>query len=681
MRKPSFAIVTTVLTILAIFGFAARLLRDFVPAEKANALANASEPFLAQGGEQSIDWQRLDPQVFARAASMNRPILMIIGSGASYLGRQFDSQTLKQGAVMGMLRRSFVCVRVDADYNARWINAILPVTRAKADYLADIYVLVLNPQGRLLRVFQPSNPGAAIDFQTFLDFLSRAARAAVQPLEGTTQQDQDVSALEQGGTSTLPSLAGHLATLIAADNPQGGFPVGPSQHLLPLAWRFLLLQGRTDAFESSLRPVLTTPVVNLIDGGFFAGARSTDWTLVDYDEVAELDAEMMWTLALAASATGNGFYQWLAQRTFDRLANDFTASGGIAAWQKGDEGPQDRSVRNSFPPRELRNAFPDSKERDWVQERLEMRVPINPLMSPSLVSEDVWKQERDHLQAAIQAFARARSGTASFGPDDLLEVNGLVSARLISAARLWNDSDRLSKALALADRLEAYRTADDVTRTSAAVQRVRGTLIDYLAYADSCLESFLATGRIDRFQAGDRVLRRTLYVFKGSAPGLYPFSIAPDKLPPSTNPPEILDHYRESATAVLIRLCLAYGQLEGTSGRDLTSAAYQASAHFADLANQIGPFCSGLFCATARAARAEIAVCVGPKSDTMARALYQISPSRIVAVGGGPVRPDLEGKPAGIYIIRGEEASGPYSLAEAAARLPLAFPFDVPAPQ
>ncbi len=681
MRRPSFGVVTAVVTMLAIFGFVAHFLQGLVIKGRANNLASAPEQFLAQAAEEPIDWQRLDEHTFALALNRNKPILLMIGSGDSYLGRQFDKLVLTNVDVIGLLRRSFVCARIDSDALPRWQNAFLPLTRARGDYLADVNVLALSPQGKLLGTFMPAAPNVSIDYRTFISFLNSADIGATRSAGGTDAQADEVAALFQGSGGALPDFGSEVSALVQFDNPNGGFPNGTRQHLMPLAWRYLLLQGRLDAFRASVDPVLISPAVNWIDGGFFRSSRSSDWIQVDFDESSEVDLEMMWTLALADAALRDPFYRWLAERTFDRLIDNFGPAGWISGWQQGDEGAEDRSARYSFPPRQVRNLFPDEKERDWLQDSLEMRVAVNPLMTPQLKTKEVWLKEGEHLERVLAVLRNSHAKPGTFGADGIPEVNGLAAARLQACARLWNDKTRLAKATDLALRLDTFLTTDDISGSASTGFRSKGTLPDYLAFADACLETFLATGRLDRFREGGRVLRRALFLFAGSEPGVFVLDSSAKPVPANSNPPELLDHFRESCTAWAIRLALSYGELEGASGKDLTSAAYAATSHFSGLANGLGPYVAGYFGSAARLSRAEIAVCVGARADTLAQALYERSPSRIVAIQGGEVRPDLAHRPAGIYIVRGAEVLGPYTLEQAARLLPMAFPYDAPFPQ
>lgn len=679
MHKPNFGVVTLAVAVLVVCGFIAHALQGLIGPVAVNGLANSPQRFLSQAGQEAIDWQPLDERVFSRARNRGLPILLVAGSGDSWQGRLFDKQVLTNIDVASRLRRSFLCARVDSEAEPRWCNGLQPVSRVMLDPLADEGVYVLTPEGKLASTYLPAKPGFAIDYRTFLAFLNSAERSIGQPNQADVQA-QEVSDLRTASGPGLPDFQRHLAELVQFDNPNGGFPAGMQQYLLPLAWRYFLIEGRFDAFHSSLDPVLLSPAVNWLDGGFFRGSNSADWTMVEFDESAELDAELMWTLALADSVFHDPLYRFLAEKAFDRLVGGFGTDGWVAAYQSGDEDLNGRSTRYSFPPRAIRDLFPAGAERDWVQQNLQMRVSVNPLMVPQLDQKSIWLNDRDRFQRVLDVLRKAATAEPVYGGAGILEVNGLVAARLQACARLWNDAVRLRQATELAVKLDVFRVGDGVFRTFVSGVSSPGMLPDYLGYADACLETFLATARLDRFREGIKVLRRAIEVFGDKEPGVFAIDASPGMVLPANNPPEILDHDRASCSAWLARLALAYGTLAGKGGSDLVKVAYSVVSRYSSLANGLGPWASGYFLAAAQLSRSEAALCSGPQSLQLAQDLYRRSPTRLIAIAGGDVRSDLDKRAPGIYIVRGSDVRGPFSASEAAKLLPFAFPFDAATP-
>jgi uncharacterized protein YyaL (SSP411 family) len=254
-----------------------------------------------------------------------------------------------------------------------------------------------------------------------------------------------------------------------------------------------------------------------------------------------------------------------------------------------------------------------------------------------------------------------------------LDVNGTTAARLIRCARLWGDQARLNRILDLADRLDQFRTGSDVVHVTSSNKP--GTYLgDYLAYADVCMQEYLATTRVPAFEQGLGVLMRATELFRGPHPGCYllsPHSTDP-LLPQDIDVPEIVDDVRESCTSQMIRLLCDYGRLLGpkNGGQKLLDLASDTVAHFAGLHGPGSVRFAGYYLASAGFSNLQCAFTVGPKSQDLADELARMRPNRLVSPAEGPVRTDLSGKTPGVYVVTGGVTAGPYSVSEAARLMP-----------
>ena len=147
MRKPSFGVVTFVVTVLAVVGIASRQLRRYIPPVSENAMGHEKEPFLLAGRGQSIPWQRMTPAAFAEARRSGKPVLAFVGAITSRTSRQIDD-ALQDPDVARLVSRRFVCVRVDGLEHPEWLNAFLPVTRLRIGFQPDTQVWMLDARGR-----------------------------------------------------------------------------------------------------------------------------------------------------------------------------------------------------------------------------------------------------------------------------------------------------------------------------------------------------------------------------------------------------------------------------------------------------------------------------------------------------------------------------------------------------
>lgn len=677
MYKPSFGVVSGVVVVLAILAFLSKLVIGLIPDGPPNSLALETSEFLLQAAHEEIDWHTLTEDTFAYARKQEKPIMLVVGSACSPTGRAADKVVFPTKEVRGFLARNFVCVRVDVMARPEYVNAFLPLSRAvllNAGRLAippDYQVWFLDPKGQIFGYAAETIQGRPLDPRAFLADLEDAADRFDKIQSGKEKagvdQSRDMAVLEAPTRQVLPDLAG-FAEFLRESSPAsvGGFPINGYQRLWPSAWEFQLRMGRFADYGQSILPCLQSPEVDVLDGGFFTDAATLDWRGIGYDKLTVVNAAMLKTLALGSALMRSADQRWLAFRTFDALLTQFPQDGLLAAGQVGDEGNLGRSARCSFSPRQLRALLPNPDDREWARVNLGLRVETNAQMTPMLAQIDTPLKDTSRFQAVVGVLSKGRPRPKFAGLADL-DVGGFATARMMESARLLGDHERLLKSEGLFERLDAFRSLNDVIHSQAPGARPSAYLGDYLAYADGALQYFLATGDIPTLQNGVAVLRRGLFLYGGSIGGLYRLSqpaLTPNA-PKDAASPEIVDNVRESCTAQVIRLGSEYGRLLGASGADLTRASNDAVVRFAPICPSLGQYAAGFYCAAAEVQDAAYAVTVGPDAMALASRLAHLAPGRLVAPAFGPVKAPGEG--AGVYVIRALSVQGPMTPERAAA--------------
>lgn len=677
MYKPSFGVVSGVVVVLAILAVLSKLVIGLIPDGPPNGLALETSEFLLQAAHEEIDWHTLTEDTFAYARKQEKPIMLVVGSACSPAGRAADKVVFPTKEVRGFLARNFICVRVDVMARPEFMNAFLPLSRAallNGGRLAippDYQVWFLDPKGYVFGYAAETVQGRPLDPRAFLADLEDAANRFDRIQSGKEKagvdQGRDLAVLEAQPQQVLPDLAGFAEFLRESTaTGVGGFPINGYQRLWPSAWEFQLRMGRFADYAQSILPCLQSPDVDVLDGGFFTGGATMDWRGIGYDKLTVVNAAMLKTLALGAGLMRSPDQRWLALRTFDALLTQFPRDGLLATGQVGDEGNLGRSTRCSFSPRQLRALLPESADREWARVNLGLRVETNPQMTPMLANIDTPLKDTSRFQAVVDALSKGRPSPKVAGLADL-DVGGFATARMMESARLLGDRQRLVKAEGLFERLDAFRSLNDVVHSQATGARPSSYLGDYLAYADGALQYFLATGDIPTLQNGIAVLRRGLFLYGGSIRGLYRLSQPPStsNAPQDAASPEIVDNIRESCTAQVIRLGSEYGRLLGDHGADFTRASNDALTRFAPICPSLGQYAAGFYCAAAEVQDAAYAVTVGPDAMGLAARLARLAPGRLVAPSFGPVKAPGEG--VGVYVIRALSVQGPMTPEQAAA--------------
>lgn len=692
MQRPSFTATAAIVTILSLLGLASKYLARFTPDPPANRMAVESGDFLRQGMLQPVDWRPFSSQAFAEARRLNRVIMLVIGTGGSMYGRQFDQSIFSDLETAELINRMVVPIRVDALDMPRYASAYLPLSRARLPWARGFQILFLDSRGRLIAdgtrigAFRP--PGQT-EFAVLLADVRELAAAIDRPdstfLPGSAQA-ADIERIMDPTTAALPDFWQQDADLVAQGRwADGGMDWVGDVRLHPAALRYMLVRGDIAGLTTALDQLLSSPVVDWLDGGFFSGVSRQPGGSRHFDKIAVQNAEMAQVLAQASAITGNPVYEAVARATFDALLTEFLVDGYIAAIRRGDEYRIYRSRRASITPRSLREALPPA-EREWAREHLGLRIESNPSMVIRLSDPAVMVEQAETFATVVGKLRDNQRYRPQYLGRRYVSVHAYVVARLLATARVLGDEELVTRLNWAIERAERFRAGDDLSHVMHRTDVPPPYLGDYLAYSDLALQDFLTHGSVAAYERGLRVLTRAMSLFESDVSGIWYSGLGdvPDPGPEGVRVPEILDGDRESLTASMIRLMNNYGRLlrnENAAQGDphvalaqsLCQSASASVSRFGRLSAQISAKGSGFFAAAASILDDAHVVVVGPQAIAQANALARRIPSRLVAPAVGLVRPDLQARPPGFYIIDRDQIEGPLTADEVVDRLPNNF--------
>ncbi len=686
MSRPSFRVITGVLTALVLLGFLTEAIRPYLPSSPVNRLSNETAGFLRQARFQPIDWHAMGEEPFVEARRTEKPILLLVGASWSPLGRRMDQSIFTAPEITRFLARNFVCVRVDLAETPAWRGAFLPLSRTNPPLSAEFQIYFLDATGRLYDLASSETELRGADVDRFLDRLMSARagfealhrRGFDRPVAGLRPQE-DRALLAAETNQRYPNFLEHLNQIPEWIDPQNGGFRAPVPRLRPHSWEFLLRFGKPlpPGFDQTYQ----SPFGDWLDGGFFTEDAPRRWQASSFDKTAIGNASMMRVLALAAllepSAT---LHRPFAEKTFDALAGPFSSEGLVRTARLGDADRRGRSPSGSVSQTEL--AALSTEERQTAIQRLGLRSTHNPSMSPYALQTDFFDPVHGPLLERTLRALRESTKQPTYESEPSLDVCGYVAARQIEVARWWGDEARLRSAIRLVDALERFRSGESLMHFRVTEYGPDPYLGDYLAYADALLQDYLATGRVVSFERGLEALEKALTLFQGDEPGAFNLAL-PSTFragPQLANAPEIADLSGPSCSAQIIRLASRYGALllqSGTPvrpeihrrGLALTQTALATIGLFSQTAVKLGPLASGYFDASAEVAAGVAAYAVGPNAVEKAAALCRQAPFCLVAPAFGDVRLDLQNRPPGFYVVREGRVEGPLDLAQAAESL------------
>lgn len=675
-NRPSFSVVSLVALILTLLGILAKVVGNYLPNPPPTHLLEETADFMLPAQSQNIDWRPLGQEAFLEATRTERPIMLLMGVPWGKVGSSLDRDVFSDPNVSTLLNRQFISVRVDGSEHPEMLTAYLPISRERIKFLPGIQIWFLNGAGRPFGFWARTPDAGTLTKNDFLGILSSQRDQfdkleKDQTLQSEIEKTQiaDLDSLERSATAQL-DFEGHMQKLLAAiDKNYGGFPIAQVQEPRSYALKYLLLNGKVEEFRAATSKMLSSGIVDVLDGGFFRLATQPDWSRVEFGKVAVQESDLMTTLTIAAVLEKEPYWRYLATRAFDSLTTEFVRDGLLVTSRKDrSKGIFLRDERTSFGPQRLMDLFPDANERSWVAKQLSLDVTQFPQASPRF--SDVGGFTDKRLDSVLEKM-RNNSKPAQFGVSSYLDQCGTSVANLIRTAGYLGDKVRLDRALDLLDNLDRFRKGGKITHEELGGNDASVYLTDYLALADAHLEGYLATGRIMNISAGWAALLQARKNFKGQHVGI--FNVHADNKertgPKYIHVPEVYDTLGESASAKLSRLSYVYGKLLSSDPEAprLFQTAEDIQLSLASFLNAVGPSGSSMYCAGAEQKDGRIAFTVGPKSLELGAELRTLCPGRIVAPVYGNVRPDLAKLKPGIYVERTLSLLGPFDSATEAA--------------
>jgi uncharacterized protein YyaL (SSP411 family) len=407
----------------------------------------------------------------------------------------------------------------------------------------------------------------------------------------------------------------------------------------------------------------------VLDGGFFHAASVEGGWSVTFDKWTLDNAEMAQVLAIASRVFRDDDYRRASRQTLDYLTslkvNGYLANGEIGAMDG-----RGRSNRHSFSPAQLRDILPVDRYESATAD-----LGLDPLQNAQGVPY-MRQRESDSVEDLLSLLRQGRP-RPQLAQSGYADVHLSALARSMAAARILGDRPRLKTLASLLDETRPFfRDADGGVRRNANAETPEvGTLADYLAYADAQLQDYLANGRYVSLEDGFGVMSMVMKTFR-TGPGEFASALPTPTIPIRADVPELADNLHEGSTAAAIRLLLNYGRLFGDrpEGRAMRREALTTVLRYQELAATGSSQTAGILRAALECADGRYAVATGPRAVLLADALARRRPTRFIFPALGDVRGDLARRKPGLYVLsdRGQ-IEGPFGIADAAAKLPLAL--------
>ncbi|MEK0085440.1 thioredoxin domain-containing protein [Benzoatithermus flavus] len=489
----------------------------------ANALAQATSPYLLQHADNPVDWQEWGEPALARAKAENKPILLSIGYAACHWCHVMAHESFENPDIAALMNRHFVNIKVDReerpDLDAVYQQALALMGQQGGWPLT----MFLSPDGEPFwggTYFPPEPRYGRPGFPQILEQVAELWRSGNERIQ--SNRDAIAQALRRlsapmPGEMPTPELAEEVARQLADqfDTIHGGIgdaPKFPQAPILRLIWDTSLRTGDPTLrhrIVHTLNRISQGGIYDHLGGGYARYAVDAAWLVPHFEKMLYDNAQLFELLGSAWAATGEPLFRARAEETVGWLTREMMVEGAFAssldADSEGEEGKfyvwDAAEIDRLLGPdaRAFRLAYGVTAAGNWEGKNI-----LHRLHEPGLPAGAA----AERLARCRQVLLEARETRVRPGRDDkvLADWNGLMIAALAEAAGFFGRPDWLELARSAFAAVLRHMSEDDrLFHSWRAGRRLpMAFLDDYAQMSRAALALFGQTGEstyLDRARA------------------------------------------------------------------------------------------------------------------------------------------------------------------------------------
>jgi uncharacterized protein len=568
-----------------------------------NRLAGETSPYLLQHAHNPVDWYPWGPEALARARAEQKPILLSIGYSACHWCHVMERESFEDPHTAELMNASFVNIKVDREERPDLDGIYMQAVQAMTGSGGWPMTVFLTPDGTPFyggTYFPPDERGNMPAFTRVLSAIADAWQSRREEVQRSGDQlrqhlQQATRPASPGGTPDAGILDAAARGLAAQHEPESGGFGGAPKFPQPMALEFLLRYWKRSGDEAA-RDVATHTLEHMarggiydhLGGGFARYSTDDEWLVPHFEKMLYDNAQLARAYLMGYEATGNAFFQQVAEQILEYVLRDMTdPSGGFYSTEDADsEGEEGKFY--IWTPAELRELLGDEDARLFgafydVKElgNFEGRASILHLdYTPTELAPRLGVTEAELLSAlerGRRVLFEARSRRVRPGRDDkvLAAWNGMMLRALAESARVLRRPDFLEAAIANASfLLSSMRAPDGAMRRTwkpGHAARLNGYLEDQANVADGLVALYEATFEQRWLSAAAELADVMLERFVDSEGGGF-FDTSADHETLITRPKDLFDNATPSGNAVAADVLLRLAVL---SDRDAYRRAAQ----------------------------------------------------------------------------------------------------------
>ncbi len=305
-----------------------------------NRLAHETSPYLRQHADNPVDWYPWGAEAFARAAELDRPILLSVGYSACHWCHVMAHESFESPEVAAVMNRLFVNVKVDReerpDVDAVYMDAVQALT-GQGGWPMTVF---LTPEGRPFyggTYFPPADrqgrPGFVRIMEAVTDvWMNQRADVAEQTekLQGVIESNTLRGRLAGDGDELRFSVLDTAYDAIAEtfDPRDGGFGRAPKFPPSMTIDFLLRCHKRGDAPDALAMAVTTLDamaaggIYDHIGGGFARYSTDTTWLVPHFEKMLYDQALLIGTYLRGYLLTDTARYREVVEETITYVLRD-----------------------------------------------------------------------------------------------------------------------------------------------------------------------------------------------------------------------------------------------------------------------------------------------------------------------------------------------------------------------
>ncbi len=523
-----------------------------------NTLHQATSAYLRSAMHQPIHWHEWGPEVFARAAREDKPILLDIGAVWCHWCHVMDRESYESPEVAALINEHFIAMKVDRDerpdVDSRYQAAVSAISGQGGWPLTAF----LTPDGRPFfggTYFPPDDRYGRAGFKSVLSGVVRAFRERQKDVEESAASV--VRAMTQA--ETFAGRAGKISPQIVEqimasavqtfDPVNGGFgsaPKFPHASAVDLILDFYARSGDAqleNVVSKTLNSMAQGGVYDHIGGGFHRYSVDEHWGVPHFEKMAYDNSELLKNYVRAFQVTRNPYFAEVARdiiRWMDAWLSD-REHGGFYASQDADISLDDDGDYFTWTQAEARAVLSaEEAEMALAHYGIEERGPMhhNPYKNvlhiaepaaqiasrtqrPVAEVEAILRQAKDKLYAE-----RGRRPLPFIDQTVYAGWNAMCISAYLEAGKVLGLDDARVFGLRSLDRIlsQAWDKAAGLAHVAVgtkgeSARRVRGVLDDYALLAIACLDAYECTSALAYFKFAQDIVDAMVERFFDNAAG------------------------------------------------------------------------------------------------------------------------------------------------------------------